>query len=83
MTQHARRNKARATLNAKEIALLELLRAPDTYVESGWRVLVDRVREALSVGDVREAPLRAAVASEHSLVVRESFAELVEDLSAA
>lgn len=83
VTQHARRNKARAPLNAKEIALLELLRAPDTYVESGWRVLVDRVREALSVGDVREAPLRTAVAGEHSLAVRENFTELVEDLSAA
>lgn len=83
VTQHARRNKARATLNAKEIALLELLRAPDTYVESGWPVLVDRVREALSAGEVREAALRTAVAGERSPAVRESFAELVSDLSPA
>jgi hypothetical protein len=83
VTQHARRNKARATLNAKEIALLELLRAPDTYVESGWSVLVDRVREALKAGEVRESALRTAVASERSPAVRASFAELVDDLSAA
>ena len=83
VTQHARRNKARATLNAKEIALLELLRAPDTYVESGWRVLVDRVREALSTGEVREVALRTAVATERSPAVRESFAELVDNLRAA
>lgn len=83
VTQHARRNKERATLNAKEIALLELLRAPETYVESGWPVLVDRVREALSAGKVREAALRNAVAREHSVVVRASYADLVEDLRAA
>lgn len=80
VTQHARRNKERAKLNPKEIALLELLRAPDVYVESGWDVLVDRVRGALKRSEVREGALRAAVGGERNVTVRESFDRLVTDL---
>lgn len=82
VTQHARRNKERAKLNAKEIALLELLRGPDVYVESGWDALVDRVRDALRAREVREAALRAAVLGERNAAVRESFGKLVTDLVA-
>lgn len=80
VTQHARRNKERAKLNAKEIALLELLRAPDVYVEAGWGTLVERVRDALAKKEVREDALRAAVAGERNTAVREGFAELATDL---
>ncbi|KAB1641702.1 hypothetical protein [Gulosibacter chungangensis] len=83
VTQHARRNRERAKLNPKEIALLELLRAPDVYVESGWGALVDRVRGALKRGEVREDALRAAVGGERNVTVRESFDRLVTDLMAA
>lgn len=81
VTQHARRNKERAKLNAKEIALLELLRAPDVYVEAGWKVLVKRVRDALAKKEVREEPLRTAVAAERNTAVRETFDRLVTDLA--
>lgn len=76
VTQHARRNKERAKLNAKEIALLELLRAPDVYVEAGWGTLVERVRDALAKKEVREDALRNAVAGERNTSLRESFTKL-------
>lgn len=82
VTQHARRNKERAKLNAKEIALLELLRAPDVYVEAGWGALVERVREAMAKKEVREDALRAAVAGERNAAARAYFAELTTDLAA-
>ena len=82
VTQHARRNKERARLNAKEIALLELLRAPDVYVEAGWDALVERVRDALAAEEVREEALRAAVAGERNTAVRESFDRLLAALAA-
>lgn len=82
VTQHARRNKERAKLNAKEIALLELLRAVDVYVEAGWDTLVERVWRALAKKEVREDTLRAAVAGERNTAVRKSFAALTADLVA-
>lgn len=83
VTQHARRNRERTKLNAKEIALLELLRAPEVYVESGWDALVERVREAVIDKRVRKEVLRTAVAGEHNTAVRESFDRLISDLAAA
>ncbi len=74
--QHARRNLARADLNEKEIALLELLRAPDVYIEAGWTVFARKVREAVSVGEVREGALRSAVIGEHNVAVRNNFNRL-------
>lgn len=82
VTQHTRRNKERASLNAKEIALLELLRAPDVFVEAGWEVLVRRVHDALAKEDVRVGALRAAVARERNTAVRENFDRLVADSAA-
>lgn len=82
VTQHARRNKERANLGAKEIALLELLRAPDVYVEAGWDVLVDQVREAIVLGEVRVDALRDAVHGERNVAVRESLDRLVAELTA-
>lgn len=82
VTQHARRNKERAKLNAKEIALLELMRAPDVYIEAGWNALVAGVQDALAKKEVREESLRTAVAGERNTAVRESFDRLVADLAA-
>ena len=81
VTQHARRNRQRASLNAKEIALLELMRAPEVYVESGWSALVRKVRDALACGEVVEVRLRVAVAGEWNVAVRENFDRLVSDLA--
>ncbi|MGL5824277.1 MAG: hypothetical protein ACRCYU_05480 [Nocardioides sp.] len=40
---------ARAALYEKEIALLELLRSAEVYVEAGWDALVARLNETLAV----------------------------------
>ncbi|KAF5281057.1 hypothetical protein FQR65_LT14873 [Abscondita terminalis] len=66
VTQHARRNRERVKLNTKEIALIELLRAPEVYVEAGWDALVQHVRKAFARGDAREDALCAAVAGERN-----------------
>lgn len=82
VTQHSRRNTERATLNPKEIALLELLRAPDVYIEPGWGALIERVLEALDQRKVREAVLHVAAAGERNVATRERFDRLVADLVA-
>ena len=51
--QHERKHPARIDLNEKEIALLELLRAPEIYDEVGWDALVRKVRGAARSGEVR------------------------------
>ena len=78
VTQHERRNLARADLNEKEIALLELLRSPEVYVEAGWDTLVDRFRASLANREVDLEKLRAAVPGEYNRAVRDNFARLVE-----
>lgn len=83
VVQHARRNRERASLNAKEIALLELMRAPEVYVEAGWSALAQKVRDALAGGEVSEGRLRVAVAGERNVAVRENFDKLVSDLVVA
>lgn len=82
VTQHARRNRERASLNAKEIALLELMRAPEVYVEAGWNTLARKVRDALAVGEIVEDRLRVAAAGERNVTVRENFDRLLTDLAA-
>lgn len=77
VTQHERRNLARADLNEKEIALLELLRSPEVYVEVGWDALVDRFRASLANREVDLEKLRAAVPGEYNRAVRDNFAKLV------
>jgi len=78
VAQHERRNLARADLNEKEIALLELLRSPEIYVEAGWDTLVDRFRAALANREVDLEKLRAAAPGEYNRAVRDNFARLVE-----
>ena len=74
--QHARRNLARADLSEKEIALLELLRAPEVYIETGWADFATKVRDAVRTGKVRESALRSAVATEHNAEVRTNVERL-------
>lgn len=82
VTQHARSNRERASLIAKEIALLELMRAPEVYVESGWSTLVSKVRNAFTDDSVSETRLRVAAAAERNITVRENFDRLLSDLVA-
>lgn len=79
--QVLRRNLARVDLNEKEIALLELLRAPDVYVEAGWVALIGKVRESLNTGEIREDALRTALPGERNAAVRSNFERLGTDLA--
>ena len=79
VTQYSRRNRARGELNPREIALLELMRDPQVFVETGWESLVDRYSDARARGLVRESPLGRAVASERNQSVRSNFATLLAD----
>lgn len=79
VTQHTRRNRARWELNSQEIALLELLRDPEVYVEAGWDCLIARYREARAAGWIREELLRPAVEGERNRAVRAHFSKLMSD----
>lgn len=81
ITQHARRNKERLSLNFKEIALIELMRAPEVFVEAGWGVLVSKVRDSLALGEIVEKRLRVGVAGERGVAVRANFERLLSDLA--
>lgn len=52
IVQHARKNRARLELNWREIALIELLRSPELYLESSWRTLAEKVERAVRGGEV-------------------------------
>lgn len=78
--QSSRRNPSRMDLNGLEIALLELLREPELFVEAGWDVLVGRVRDAAREGLIRLDALKEAVPGESSVAPREHFARLLDDL---
>jgi len=79
VSQHERKNLARADLNEKEIALLELLRSPEVYVETGWDALVDKVRASVRAGEISAERLRDAVPGEYNRAVRDNFARLETD----
>lgn len=79
--QVLRRNLARVDLNEKEIALLEVLRAPDVYVEAGWMALVRKVQESLKTGEIRKDALRTALPGERNVAVRINFERLADDLA--
>jgi len=81
--QHERNNLARVDMNEKEIALLELLRAPEIYVEAGWDVLARKVRSALRSGEISSDRLREAVPGEYNRAVRNNFARLESSVLAA
>jgi len=83
VTQHERKNLARTDLNEKEIALLELLRAPEVYVEAGWDTLARKVRAALRAGEIHPDRLRDAVPGEYNRAVRDNFARLEASALAA
>ena len=77
--QTERRNVARARLNSREIALIELLRDPNTYVESGWTALVDKYKCAVAEKRVRSEAVREVVEAEHNACTRANFERLSAD----
>jgi hypothetical protein len=83
VVQHDRKNLARADLNEKEIALLELLRSPEVFVEAGWEALVDKVRASLRDGEISAERLRDAAPGEYNRAVRDNFSRLESATMAA
>lgn len=81
VVQHERSNLARVDLNEKEIALLELLRDPEVYAESGWDDLVTKFRDAVIDGEVNTERLAEAVPHEYNRAVRDNFGRLSEALA--
>jgi len=79
--QHERSNLKRVALNEKEIALLELLRSPDVYVEAGWDALVAKVQTAIQHGDISLHRLREAAPAEYNRSVRDNFKQLASEVT--
>ena len=80
--QSRRSNRHRAKLSYREIALLELLRDPDAYIEIEWLEFVERVRRSFLAGEINLDQFREAVAGEHSTSVRSNFEKLIAGLVA-
>ena len=81
VVQHSRSNIARVDLNEKEVALLELLRAPEVHVEAGWAALVKNVRAAAENEEVSIRSIRNAVPSEYNKATRDNFLRLEKALA--
>jgi len=77
-----RSNLDRIGLTYKEIALVELLRDPEVYVEGGWRVLVEAVAAATAAREVRIGKVLAVADSERDVNTRANAARLRVDLEA-
>ena len=80
---HTRKNAARLDLTAQEIALLEVLRDPETLVESGWPALILSVKEQATAAAIRLPEVATAVRTEPNESVRRWFGQLTVDLADA
>jgi hypothetical protein len=80
---HKRNNARRRSLNESEIALLEVLRDPQTLVESGWDALLAVARREFSSGGMRWAILLESIDGEGPVATKANFARLHADLVAA
>lgn len=79
---HVRSNPARAALNEKEIAVLEVLRSPEHFVDGGMTTLARKVNELTAVKAVRLRALGNAAAGETG-AVKTNHARLIAALSSA
>ena len=77
-----RSNLFRVGLKYKEIALLELLRDPEVYVEAGWRALVQAAFAAEDSREVRIGKVLTVAARERDLATRTNGARLRAELEA-
>jgi hypothetical protein len=80
---HKRNNARRRSLNESEIALLEVLRDPETLVESGWESLLEVARREFSNGGLRWVALLDSIDGEAPVATRTNFARLHAALAAA
>jgi Family of unknown function (DUF6088) len=81
-TLHVRSNPARAALNEREIAILEVLRSPEHFVDGGMTRLARTVHELAQTGTVRPRLIGRVVAGESS-TVRDNHARLIHALHSA
>lgn len=77
-----RSNLFRVGLKYKEIALLELLRDPEVYVEAGWRALVQAAFAAEDSREVRVDNVLTVAARERDVATRTNGARLRAELEA-
>jgi len=77
-----RSNLDRVGLTYKEIALVELLRDPEVYVEHGWEALVDAVVLADAAREARIGKLLAVASGERDVATRVNAARLGTELEA-
>lgn len=76
---HRRNNMSRRRLRYEEIALLELLRDPEVFVDGGWPALVVAARTAVDAHKVRLPEFARAAKGESSPAVRDRALRLVTD----
>jgi hypothetical protein len=81
VSQRARSNQLRAGLNAREIAILEVLRAPDVFSERGWDAFVQAVRDLAARGEVDVHRTFAAARAERHVATRANASRLREALN--
>lgn len=82
ITLTIRSNLDRVDLTFKEVALVELLRDPEVYVETGWSALVESVAMAESARAVRIGKVLAVAATERDVATRTNAARLRADIAA-
>ena len=80
VTLTVRSNLDRVGLTYKEIALIELLRDPEVYVEHGWAALVKAVAAADATREVRIGQALAAAAGERDVATRANATRLRDEL---
>lgn len=71
-----RSNPSRHGLSPTEIAVLEVLRLPETYFDVPWDRVVQKVRDLDSSGRISLDQITAAAAHEHNALVRHRLADL-------
>lgn len=79
---HVRSNPSRAALNEKEIAVLEVLRSPEHFIDGGMTALARKVNELTTAKAVRLRALGKAAAGETG-PVKANRARLIAALSSA
>lgn len=80
VTLTIRSNLDRIGLTYREIALIEILRDPEVYVERGWAALVEAVAIAEDVREVRVGKALRVAACEGDAATRANAARLREEL---
>ncbi|RIJ76738.1 hypothetical protein D1871_10660 [Nakamurella silvestris] len=82
MVVHSRNNRARLGLGFIEIGLLEVLRAPEVYLEDSWAGVVASVIGLIAAGRLNFVAVRRAIRTEHNARARENIDRLAAEIEA-